>query len=65
MIHFWGTWCSPCIKELPVLKRINDIYRSKDLEMISVSVSSDDKDFKKVIKKYKMTWTQVYNDLAV
>jgi len=24
LINFWASWCAPCIKELPTLKRLND-----------------------------------------
>ncbi len=63
MIHFWGTWCSPCIEELPAIKQISDLYKSKDLQIISISVASNYKHYMQAIKKYQMDWIQVYNDL--
>lgn len=38
MVHFWATWCPPCVEEMPTL---DGLYRSragKDLEVLAVSV---------------------------
>jgi peroxiredoxin len=38
MVHFWATWCPPCVEEFPTLERL---YRSpigKDLVILAVSV---------------------------
>jgi thiol-disulfide isomerase/thioredoxin len=29
LLHFWATWCPPCITEIPALKRLSDDFRSK------------------------------------
>ena len=38
MVHFWATWCPPCIEELPTLERLYSNYFGKDLEILAVSV---------------------------
>jgi peroxiredoxin len=38
MVHFWATWCPPCIEELPTLERLYRAYVGKDLEILAVSV---------------------------
>jgi peroxiredoxin len=38
MVHFWATWCPPCIEELPTLERLYRAYFGKDLEILAVSV---------------------------
>ncbi|WP_336518438.1 TlpA disulfide reductase family protein [Pollutibacter soli] len=62
LLHFWGTWCSPCIEELPALKKIREQYRPDQLEIISITVSSKDSDFFRIIKKYEMDWSHIHNN---
>jgi peroxiredoxin len=38
MVHFWATWCPPCIEELPTLESLYRAYVGKDLEILAVSV---------------------------
>lgn len=38
VINFWATWCAPCIKELPYFETLNETYKSKNVEVILVSL---------------------------
>jgi len=31
MVHFWATWCPPCVDEIPTLERLNRSFVGKDL----------------------------------
>ena len=37
-IDLWATWCSPCIKEIPSLKKVEKQYEGKNIEFVSISV---------------------------
>ena len=37
-IDLWATWCGPCIKEIPSLKKIEKQYEGKNIEFVSISV---------------------------
>ncbi len=42
-IDFWGTWCSPCLDELPKVQRLYQLSKekySKDLDVFTVSYKS-------------------------
>lgn len=45
-IDVWVTWCGPCIKEIPDLKKLEAEYHNKDVDFLSVSVDKQD-DYKK------------------
>ena len=36
LIDFWGVWCSPCVKAVPRLSRIDREFREKGLVVISI-----------------------------
>ncbi|MDD3339481.1 MAG: TlpA disulfide reductase family protein [Lachnospiraceae bacterium] len=36
MINVWGTFCGPCIKEMPDLAELSTEYKDKDLQIIGI-----------------------------
>ena len=38
IVNFWATWCVPCVKELPLLGRIQDRYGERGVRVVGVSV---------------------------
>ncbi len=38
MIHFWATWCVPCIKEMPAIQQIANVYSNSKLNILLVSL---------------------------
>lgn len=37
-IDVWATWCGPCIREIPSLKRIEKQFENKNIAFVSISV---------------------------
>lgn len=48
LVHYWGPWCVPCIKNMPKLKDLHQKYKS--IEFIGVCA---DKDKNKCLKSIK------------
>jgi thiol-disulfide isomerase/thioredoxin len=61
LIDFWATWCGPCNRELPHMKKIAQEFANEPLVIISVSWDSDEAKWKDFIQKNGMTWVQ-YRD---
>jgi thiol-disulfide isomerase/thioredoxin len=38
LIHFWATWCAPCVAELPTLRQIGQQRRDVEIVMVNVDV---------------------------
>ena len=38
VVNFWATWCAPCVKELPYFEKIGSEYKSKNVEVLLVSL---------------------------
>ena len=61
LIDFWATWCGPCNRELPQMRKIAKEFAGDPLVIISVSWDSDEAKWKDFIAKNGMTWVQ-YRD---
>jgi|688.fasta_scaffold70218_3 thiol-disulfide isomerase/thioredoxin len=59
LIVFWASWCGPCRKEIPGLKKIYEKYSAHGLSITSISVDSDREDWKKALVFEKMPWQQL------
>ena len=58
LVCFWASWCGPCIKNIPFLKKLDDIYRSKGLQLISISIDVEEERWKFALMKNPMPWLQ-------
>lgn len=41
LVHFWATWCPPCVDELPGLRATSDELAGKGLTLIAVSMDEN------------------------
>jgi thiol-disulfide isomerase/thioredoxin len=40
VLHFWATWCGPCISELPTLARLARDVQRRGIDFVAVSLDS-------------------------
>lgn len=59
LIDFWASWCAPCRKELPNVKRAYAKYKSKGFEILGVSLDKDREAWIEAISTEGLTWPQV------
>ena len=41
VLVFWASWCHKCEQEMPALKRIHDVYKSRGFNVIAFSVDAN------------------------
>ena len=41
LLNFWGTWCKPCLQELPEFSRLYRRYRKYGLTLVAVATDED------------------------
>lgn len=60
IIDFWGTWCGPCLKDIPHIKEFRD--KNDDiLQILGVAQDTKIEVWKKVIADKEMDWYNVIN----
>jgi thiol-disulfide isomerase/thioredoxin len=37
-IDVWATWCGPCLREIPSLKKVEEEYHDKNIDFVSISI---------------------------
>lgn len=56
LIDFWASWCVPCRKEIPNLKKEYAAYADKGFAIISISTDKVEADWLKALEQEKLEW---------
>ena len=63
IVHFWATWCPPCVEEIPALTKFwNDYKNRSDVSLYTISVDKDWKTVDDFLKKTPST-LPMYRDV--
>ena len=58
LIDFWATWCGPCVRELPNVKKAYGEMHEKGFEIVGISLDNSEKKLTDFVKKNDMPWPQ-------
>lgn len=61
-IDVWATWCGPCKREIPALKKLEENYQGKKIVFVSMSVDevSDKEKWAKFVKDENLQGVQIF-----
>jgi peroxiredoxin len=54
-LNFWASWCAPCEKEMPDLERLQNTFRDRKFQMLTVSVDVNPDDAAKFYNDRHLT----------
>ena len=55
LVHFWATWCPPCVEEMPKLEYLYRSYKGSGIEILAVSVDESPEAVAAFIQKNRIT----------
>jgi len=59
-VDVWATWCGPCKREIPDLKKLEEEYHGKEIQFLSVSTDKDLNAWKNYLRKNDMVGLQTH-----
>ena len=48
LLHFWATWCKPCVEEIPSLINLNKSIQDREFELVTISTDNN----KKIVNEF-------------
>jgi thiol-disulfide isomerase/thioredoxin len=49
LVNVWATWCKPCREEFPDLLKLQESYKGKDVQIVSISADYPDEIESKIL----------------
>jgi thiol-disulfide isomerase/thioredoxin len=56
LVDFWGTWCPPCVAEVPNMVKAYEKYHKRGFDIIGVASDRNDEVVSKFIEARKLPW---------
>jgi thiol-disulfide isomerase/thioredoxin len=56
LIDFWASWCAPCRKEIPNVKKNYEQYKNHGFEVVSISIDQNAAAWKKAVQQEQLKW---------
>lgn len=58
LLDFWGTWCAPCARALPSLRKLQKDRAKDAFVIVGISSDKDEKAWRDFMAKNDMVWPQ-------
>ncbi|MCA9105764.1 MAG: TlpA family protein disulfide reductase [Planctomycetales bacterium] len=62
LVDFWATWCGPCVREIPRLADLHQLYKSDGFEIVAVSLDADRIRVEEFIENEEVPWICLFQD---
>jgi thiol-disulfide isomerase/thioredoxin len=56
VLHFWATWCGPCVEKIPHLQRLVSEHETQPFSMLGVNLDRDREAARKFVSERGLSW---------
>lgn len=64
LLDFWASWCGPCRRDMPEVRKISKKYAGDAFVMIGINLDSSRPSFEAYMKEEGVSWQQYYDGLG-
>ena len=54
-LHFWASWCPPCVDEADELEKLKTVMKNKPFEMLPISIDVEEADVREFDRRHNAT----------
>lgn len=58
-LNFWGTWCEPCIREMPAMANQYEVYKDQGVQILAVNIAQSEFEVETFARQYGMNFPVV------
>lgn len=55
-LNFWGTWCAPCVKEMPAMDRQFEVYKDQGVNVLAVNIAQSDFEVQSFVDRFGLSF---------
>lgn len=61
LLDFWASWCGPCVRALPSVRRLQQAHARDPFVLVSISADRDERPWRAFVSRNGMTWPQYWD----
>lgn len=64
LLDFWASWCGPCVKALPSVRKLQKDHARDPFVVVGISADRDERAWRAFVDKNGMAWPQYFDENA-
>ena len=58
-LNFWGTWCEPCVEEMPAMDRQYKEFEEQGVQILAVNIAQSDFEVQSFVDRFNLSFPVV------
>ncbi|KMK76496.1 thiol-disulfide oxidoreductase ResA [Alkalihalobacillus pseudalcaliphilus] len=61
-LNFWGTYCPPCVREMPIMEELYHEYQDQGIEIVAINASEPPLTVERFVSRLDLTFPVVIDE---